>query len=74
MTDANFKNAGYALMIEENAEEKITSVKIPYAPVALGSKMFSPSQIKMSSGREMGRPWSRQWLETRKVNTPQAIT
>ena len=24
MTDANFKNAGYALMIEENAEEKFT--------------------------------------------------
>ena len=48
MTDANFKNAGYALMIEENEEEKITSVKKTYAPVAFGSKMFSPSQIKMS--------------------------
>ena len=48
MTDANFKNAGYALMIEENAEKKITSVRITYAQVALGSKMFSPSQIKMS--------------------------
>ena len=48
MTDATFKNAGYALMIEENEEEKITSVKKTYAPVAFGSKMFSPSQIKMS--------------------------
>ena len=27
MTDANFKNAGYALMIEENADEKLTSVQ-----------------------------------------------
>ena len=48
MTDANFKNAGYALMIEENPEEKISSVRKTYAPVAFGSKMFSPSQIKMS--------------------------
>ena len=48
MTDANFKNAGYALMIEENAEEKITSVRKTCAPVAFGSKMFSTSQIKMS--------------------------
>ena len=48
MTDANFKNAGYALMIEENTEEKISSVRKTYAPVAFGSKMFSPSQIKMS--------------------------
>ena len=47
MTDANFKNAGYALVIEENAEEKINSVRKTYAPVAFGSKMFSPS-IQMS--------------------------
>ena len=49
MTDANFKNAGYALMIEEkNADEKLTSLKKTYAPVAFSSKTFSPSQIKMS--------------------------
>ena len=49
MTDANFKNAGYALMIEENPEEKISSVrKTSGAPVAFGSKTFSPSQIKLS--------------------------
>ena len=35
-------------MIEENADEKLTSVKKTYAPVAFGSKTFSPSQIKMS--------------------------
>ena len=27
ITDANVKNAGYALMIEENTEEKITSMR-----------------------------------------------
>ena len=48
MTDANFKNARYALMIEENGDEKLTSVKKTYAPVAFGSKTFSLSQIKMS--------------------------
>ena len=48
MTDANFKNAGYALMIEENPEEKISSVRKTYAPVAFGSKTFSSSQINLS--------------------------
>ena len=48
MTDASFKTAGYALMIEENPEVKVTSVKKTYAPVAFGSKVFSPAQIKMS--------------------------
>ena len=31
MTDENFKNAGFAVMIEENAVEKLTSVKTTYA-------------------------------------------
>ena len=48
MTDANFKNAGYALMTEEDPEQKITSTKKTYASVAFGSKTFSPSQLKMS--------------------------
>ena len=48
MTDANFKNAGYALMTEEDPEQKLTSTKKTYAPVAFGSKTFSPSQLKMS--------------------------
>ena len=47
MTDVNSKNAGYALMIEENADE-MTSVRKTYALVAFRSKTFSPSQIKMS--------------------------
>ena len=48
MTDANIKNAGYALMTEEDPEQKITSTKKTYAPVAFGSKTFSPSHLKMS--------------------------
>ena len=48
MTDASFRNAGYALMTEEDPEQKITSTRKTYAPVAFGSKTFSPSQLKMS--------------------------
>ena len=48
MTDANFKSAGYALMIEEDPDERLTSVRETYTPVEFGSKTFSPAQIKMS--------------------------
>ena len=48
MTDASFQAAGYALMMEENPEQKITSTKKTYAPVAFGSRTFTPSQLKMS--------------------------
>ena len=48
MTDASFRSAGYALMIENNPDQKIQSKRKTYAPVALGSKIFSPAQRKMS--------------------------
>ena len=48
MTDAIFRSAGYALMIEDNPDHKIRSKKKTYATVAFGSKNFSPAQIKMS--------------------------
>ena len=48
MTDASFKSAGYALMIEGNPDQKIQSKRKTYAPVAFGSKIFSPAQLKMS--------------------------
>ena len=48
MTDASFRSAGYALMIEENPDQKIQSKRKTYAPVAFGSKIFSPAQLKMS--------------------------
>ena len=48
MTDASFRSAGYALMIEDNPDQKIQSKSRTYAPVAIGSKVFSPAQLKMS--------------------------
>ena len=48
MTDASFRSAGYALMIEDNPDQKIQSKRKTYAPAALGSKVFSPAQLKMS--------------------------
>ena len=48
MTDASFRSAGYALMIEDNPDQKIQSKRKTYAPVALGSKIFSPAQLKKS--------------------------
>ena len=47
MTDASFRSAGYALMIEDNPHQQIQSKRKTYAPIAFGSN-FSPSQLKMS--------------------------
>ena len=48
MTDASFRSARYALMIEDNTDQKIQSKRKTYAPVAFGSKIFCPAQLKMS--------------------------
>ena len=48
MTDASFRSAAYALMIEDNPDQKIQSKRKTYAPVAFGSKILSPTQLKMS--------------------------
>ena len=48
MTDASFRSASYALMIEDNADQKIQSKRKTYAPVAFGSIVYSPAQLKMS--------------------------
>ena len=48
MTDASFRASGYALMIEEDNDKKINSKKKMFAPVAFGSKVFSPTQLKIS--------------------------
>ena len=47
-TDAGCRSAGYALMIEDNPDQKKQSKRKTYAPVALGSKVFSPAQLKTS--------------------------
>ena len=48
MTDASFGAAGYAVLIEDDPNQKFTSLRKMYAPVAYGSKTFTPAQIKMS--------------------------
>ena len=48
MTDTSIRASGYAQMIEEDSDRKIHSKKKTFAPVAFGSKVFSPSQLKMS--------------------------
>ena len=48
MTDASFRSAGYALMIEDSPDQKIESKRKTFAPVAFGSNVFSPAQLKMS--------------------------
>ena len=48
MTDASFISAGFALMIEENPNQKIQSKRKTYAPVAFGSKIFAPAQLEVS--------------------------
>ena len=48
MTYASFRSAGYALMTADNPDQMIESKQKTYAPVAFGSKIFSPVQLKMS--------------------------
>ena len=48
MTDASFSAAGYTVLIEDDPLEKYTSTRKAFAPIAYGSKTFSPSQLKMS--------------------------
>ena len=45
MTDATFRKASYALMIENNPDQIIQSKRKKHAPVASGSKVFSPAHI-----------------------------
>ena len=48
MTDASFTAAGYAIMIEDDPDQKLQTRKKTYAPIAFGSKTLNPSQLKMS--------------------------
>ena len=46
-TDASFRAAGYAVLIEDDPNQKCTSTRKTYAPIAYGSKTYSPYQIKL---------------------------
>ena len=48
MTDARLQTAGYAVLIENDPNQKYTSTRKTYATITYGSKTYSPSQIKMS--------------------------
>ena len=48
MTDASFLAAGYAVLIEDDPNEKYDSMRKASAPVEYVSKTFSPAQLKMS--------------------------
>ena len=47
-TNASFRSAGFAIMIEDNPQQKVHSKRKTYAPVAFGPKVFSPAQLKVS--------------------------
>ena len=47
-TDASFTAAGYAVLIEDDPQEKYTSTRKAFAPVAYDSKTLSPAKLKMS--------------------------
>ena len=42
MTDASFQAAGYAVLIEDDPNQKYTSTRKTYAPIAYGSKTYPP--------------------------------
>ena len=48
MTDASFGAAGYGVLIEDDLNQKFTSFRKSYSPVAFCSYTFTPAQIKMS--------------------------
>ena len=49
MTDASFGAAGYAILIEDNPNQKFTSIRKSYPPVAYGSKTFPQRRQKSPS-------------------------
>ena len=48
LTDASLRSSRNALMIEDNPDQKVQSKRKTYAPVAVGSKLFSRAQLKKS--------------------------
>ena len=48
MSDASFTAAGYAIIEEDDPNQKLQSKRKTYAPIAFGSKTFNPTQTKMS--------------------------
>ena len=49
MSDASFTAGGYAIMIEDNPNQKLQSKRKTFSPIAFGSKTFNPTQTKVSN-------------------------
>ena len=49
MSDASFTPFGNAILPEDSQNQKFISVKKSNAPIAYGSKIFTPSQLKLSA-------------------------
>ena len=43
-TDASFQAAGYAVLIEDDPNQKYTSTGKAYAPIAYGSETYTPTE------------------------------
>ena len=57
MTDAIFRSAGYALMIEDNPDQKIQSKRKTYAPNVLAQKLSPPRNSKhLNTQKIFGQP------------------
>ena len=48
LTDSSFRSTDYALMSEDNPNQKNQSKRNPYPSVAFGSVIFSSAQLKLS--------------------------
>ena len=48
MTNSTFQAAGNAVLTEDDTNRKYTSTRQTYAPIAYGSKTYTPFQIIMS--------------------------
>ena len=49
MTNASLQVAGYAVLTEDDPNQKTTSTRKTYAPIADSSKTLNPSQTKTSN-------------------------
>ena len=52
MGDASLQAAGYAVLTEDDPNQKLTSTRKTYATVAYGSKRFTPSQQMSNYAKE----------------------
>ena len=66
MTDAIFRSAGYAFMIEDKMDQKVQSKRKKYAPVAFGSEVFPPhiSRCQFSQKNFWQATWNFKSLHT----------